>query len=177
MDKIKENITTPLSLKDYIEVTKPRIVIVLVITALTSALAATRFDVSPLSPWDISTLKLLSLGIAGAMASMGSSALNHYYDRDIDSKMTRTANRPIPTGKLQPQYVMIYGASLCAFSLIFSFFMLNIVTTGTIALGIFFYFVIYTIWLKRINVYNIVIGGFAGSAASMAGWSATTGSI
>lgn len=166
-----------MNLHDYIEVSKPRIVIVLVITAITSALAATRFDSTPTIAWDLSYVKLLSLGVAGALASMGSSALNHYYDRDIDGKMSRTAGRPIPSGRLSSTNVLLFGISLCAISLIISFFALNLVTTGMIALGIFFYVVIYTMWLKRTNVSNIVIGGFAGSAASMAGWAATTGSI
>lgn len=166
-----------MNLHDYIEVSKPRIVIVLVITAIASALAATRFDSTPTIAWDLSYLKLLSLGVAGALASMGSSALNHYYDRDIDGKMSRTARRPIPSGRLSSTNVLLYGISLCAISLIISYFALNLVTTGMIALGIFIYVVIYTMWLKRTNVSNIVIGGFAGSAASMAGWAATTGSI
>jgi protoheme IX farnesyltransferase len=165
------------NVQDYIEVSKPRIVIVLVITAITSALAATRFDSTPILAWDLSSMKLLSLGVAGALASMGSSALNHYYDRDIDGKMSRTAKRPIPSGRISPRNVLLYGISLCAISLTISFFALNLVSTGMIALGIFFYVVIYTIWLKRTNVSNIVIGGFAGSAASMAGWATTTGSI
>ncbi len=166
-----------MNVEDYIEVSKPRIVIVLVITAIASALAATRFDSTPTQAWDVPLLKLLSLGVAGALASMGSSALNHYYDRDIDAKMPRTAKRPIPSGRLSARNVFIYGFSLCVLSLILSLFTLNLITTGMIALGIFFYVVIYTIWLKRANVSNIVIGGFAGSAASMAGWSAATGSV
>jgi protoheme IX farnesyltransferase len=173
----RENITSAVNVKDYIEVSKPRIVIVLVITAITSALAATRFDSTPSLAWDLPSATLLSLGVSGALASMGSSALNHYYDRDIDSKMIRTSKRPIPAGKILARNVLWYGVSLCALSLILSFITLSFVTTGMIALGIFFYVIIYTIWLKRNNVSNIVIGGFAGSAASMAGWSATTGSV
>jgi protoheme IX farnesyltransferase len=73
--------------------------------------------------------------------------------------------------------VFAYGVSLCALSLILSLFTLNLVTTGMIGLGIFFYVIVYTSWLKRNNVSNIVIGGFAGSAASMAGWSVATGSV
>ena len=115
-------------------------------------------------PWDVPLLKLLSLGVAGALASMGSSALNHYYDRDIDAKMPRTAKRPIPSGRVRARNVFAYGVSLCALSLILSSFTLNLVTTGMIGLGIFFYVIIYTSWLKRNNVSNIVIGGFAGSA-------------
>lgn len=164
-------------LSDYIEVTKPRIVVVLVVTAITTALAATRFDSTPSTPWDISLYHLLFLGISGCLASMGSSALNHYFDRDIDKIMSRTVNRPIPSGRLNPKNVLIYGNILCASSVIISFLTLNLMATAMIALGIFFYVFVYTLWLKRSNVSNIVVGGFAGSAASMAGWATTTGSM
>ncbi len=164
-------------LSDYIEVSKPRIVVVLVVTAITSSLAATRFDSTPLTPWDISTFHLLFIGICGCLASMGSSALNHYFDRDIDKIMSRTVKRPIPAGRLEPKNVLIYGIVLCASSVIISFLTLNLMAMAMIALGIFFYVFIYTLWLKRSNVSNIVVGGFAGSAASMAGWATTTGSM
>ncbi|MDF2768013.1 MAG: protoheme farnesyltransferase [Nitrososphaeraceae archaeon] len=166
-----------MSARDYIEVSKPRIVIVLVITAITSMLAATRFDNTPTVAWDVSLWKLGSLTLAGALASMGSSALNHYYDRDIDKMMDRTAQRPIPSGKLSAKNVLLYGLALSIISVLIAWFTLNPVATGMIALGIFFYVIIYTAWLKRNNASNIVIGGFAGSAASMAGWASTTGSI
>lgn len=164
-------------LSDYIEVSKPRIVVVLVVTAITSSLAATRFDSTPLTSWDISLFHLLFIGICGCLASMGSSALNHYFDRDIDKIMSRTVKRPIPAGRLEPKNVLIYGIVLCASSVIISFLTLNLMAMAMIALGIFFYVFIYTLWLKRSNVSNIVVGGFAGSAASMAGWATTTGSI
>ena len=164
-------------LSDYIEVAKPRIVVVLVVTAITSSLAATRFDSTPLTPWDISPFHLLFIGICGCLASMGSSALNHYFDRDIDKIMSRTVKRPIPAGRLEPKNVLIYGIVLCASSVIISFLTLNLMAMAMIALGIFFYVFIYTLWLKRSNVANIVVGGFAGSAASMAGWATTTGSM
>jgi protoheme IX farnesyltransferase len=163
--------------RDYIEVSKPRIVIVLVITAITSMLAATRFDDTPTVAWDVSLWKLGFLTLAGALASMGSSALNHYYDRDIDKMMDRTAQRPIPSGRLSAKSVLLYGLALSIISVLIAWFTLNPVATGMIALGIFFYVVIYTAWLKRNNASNIVIGGFAGSAASMAGWATATGSI
>jgi heme o synthase len=165
------------SARDYIEVSKPRIVIVLVITAITSMLAATRFDDTPTVAWDVSLWKLGFLALAGALASMGSSALNHYYDRDIDKMMDRTAQRPIPSGKLSAKNVFLYGLALSIISVLIAWFTLNPVATGMIALGIFFYVIIYTAWLKRNNASNIVIGGFAGSAASMAGWASATGSI
>jgi protoheme IX farnesyltransferase len=163
--------------REYLEVSKPRIVVVLLITAITSMLAASRFDNTPEVGWDISGWNLLFLIISGTLASMGSSALNHYYDRDIDKVMQRTSKRPIPSGKLLPQNVLLYGLLLSAVSVSLAVLTLNPVTAAMIALGIFIYVVVYTIWLKRNNPSNIVIGGFAGSAASMAGWSAATGSI
>ncbi len=166
-----------MAVREYLEVSKPRIVVVLVITAVTSMLAASRFDNTPEVGWDISMWNLLFLVISGTLASMGSSALNHYYDRDIDKVMQRTSKRPIPSGKLLPQNVLLYGLLLSAVSVLLAVLTLNLVTASMIALGIFIYVVVYTIWLKRNNPSNIVIGGFAGSAASMAGWSAATGSI
>jgi len=115
--------------------------------------------------------------LAGALASMGSSALNHYYDRDIDKIMYRTSSRPIPSGRLSPRSVMAFGLGTSILSVILAWFTLNPVATGLIAVGIFFYVIVYTVWLKRYNAANIVIGGFAGSAAAMAGWAAATGSI
>jgi len=163
--------------REYLEVSKPRIVVVLVITAVTSMLAASRFDNTPEVGWDISMWNLLFLIISGTLASMGSSALNHYYDKDIDKAMDRTSKRPIPSGKLPAQKVLLYGLIICAVSVSLAALTLNLVTAAMIALGIFIYVIVYTVWLKRINPSNIVIGGFAGSAASWAGWSAATGSI
>lgn len=161
--------------KEYVEVSKPRIVVVLVITAVTSLLAGSRFDNT--SGWHVTAWQLGFLALAGALASMGSSALNQYYDRDIDEIMCRTSSRPIPSGRLSPRNVMAYGLGLSVLSVILAWFTLNPVATCMIALGIFFYVVVYTVWLKRYNAANIVIGGFAGSAAAMAGWAAATGSI
>lgn len=166
-----------MSVHDYVEVSKPRIVVVLVITAITSLLAATRFDSTPDVAWDTTAWNLGFLTLSGALASMGASALNHYYDRDIDKIMERTAQRPIPAGRLSPGSVLAYGIAISVLSVGIALVTLNPVATGMIALGIFFYVIIYTAWLKRSNASNIVIGGFAGSAASMAGWATTTGSI
>ena len=165
------------SLIDYIQVSKPRIVIVLVITAITSLLAGSRFDSTPTVAWDVSAFQLIFLTLSGALAAMGASSLNHYYDRDIDKLMVRTSKRPIPAGRLPAKNVLLYGIGCCILSISIAWFTLNHITTGMIVLGIFFYTIIYTVWLKRLNVSNIVIGGFAGSAASMAGWATATGSI
>lgn len=161
-----------MGVKEVLEVSKPRIVVLLVITAVTSMFAASKLIGPALDYWG-----LLHIVIAGSLASAGSSALNHYYDKDIDHIMKRTSIRPIPSGRMKAKHVLIYGTIVSAFSVIYAGITLNLVSTFFIALGIFFYVVIYTIWLKRLNSSNIVIGGFAGSAASMAGWSAATGSM
>ena len=161
-----------LGIKEIIEISKPRIVILLVITAVTSMYAASKLIGPELDTWG-----LIHIIIAGGLASAGSSALNHYYDRDIDPLMTRTSTRPIPSGRIKPNSVLIYGLVVSVISVVYGALALNFVSAFFIALGIFFYVIIYTAWLKRLNSSNIVIGGFAGSAASMAGWSAATGSM
>ena len=161
-----------LGIKEIIEISKPRIVVLLVITAVTSMFAASKLVGPELDTWG-----LIHIIIAGGLASAGSSALNHYYDRDIDPLMARTNTRPIPSGRIKPNSVLIYGLTVSVISVVYGALALNFVSAFFIALGIFFYVIIYTAWLKRLNSSNIVIGGFAGSAASMAGWSAVTGSM
>ena len=163
-----------MGLKEIMEISKPRIVVLLVITAVTSMYAASKLvDGAP----DLEYIDYLHIIVAGALASAGSSALNHYYDRDIDPKMTRTSTRPIPSGRMAASHVMIYGLAVSCISVIYGFFALNPVSAFFIAVGIFSYVIIYTAWLKRLNSSNIVIGGIAGSAAAWAGWSAATGSM
>ena len=161
-----------MGLNEILEISKPRIVVLLVITAVTSMFAASKLIGPDLDYWD-----LLHIIIAGALASAGSSALNHYYDRDIDPLMKRTSTRPIPSGRMKPNSVLLYGLAVSVISVVYCALTLNYISAFFIALGIFFYVIIYTAWLKRLNSSNIVIGGFAGSAASMAGWSAATGSM
>jgi protoheme IX farnesyltransferase len=161
-----------LGFKEIVEISKPRIIVLLVITAVTSMYAASKL-VGP----ELNNLGLLHIIVAGSLASAGSSALNHYYDRDIDPKMTRTSKRPIPSGRMTASKVLIYGLAVSCISVIYGYFTLNPVSAFFIALGIFSYVIIYTVWLKRLNSSNIVIGGIAGSAAAWAGWSAATGSM
>ena len=163
-----------MALNDIVEISKPRIVVLLVITAVASMYGASKLV--PETP-DLNYLHYIHIIIAGAMASAGSSALNHYYDRDIDSKMTRTCKRPIPAGRLSPSSVLTYGLIMSCASVIYGYFTLNPVSAAFIALGIFSYVIIYTAWLKRLNTSNIVIGGIAGSAAAWAGWAGATGSM
>ena len=161
-----------MGIKEIIEISKPRIVVLLVITAVTSMYAASKLIGPELDTWG-----LIHIIIAGGLASAGSSALNHFYDRDIDPLMKRTSTRPIPSGRIKPNSVLIYGLAVSVISVVYGALALNYISAFFIALGIFFYVIIYTAWLKRLNSSNIVIGGFAGSAASMAGWSAATGSM
>lgn len=161
-----------LGFKEIVEISKPRIIVLLVITAVTSMYAASKL-VGP----ELDNLSLLHIIVAGTLASAGSSALNHYYDRDIDPKMTRTSKRPIPSGRMSASQVLIYGLVVSCISVIYGYFALNPLSAFFIALGIFVYVIIYTAWLKRLNSSNIVIGGIAGSAAAWAGWSAATGSM
>ena len=161
-----------MGLKEVFEISKPRIVVLLVITAITSMYAASKL-VGP----SLNYVSLLHIIVAGSLSSAGSSALNHFYDKDIDPLMKRTSTRPIPSGRMSARNVLIYGLAVSCISVIYAWFTLNPLSTLFIALGIFFYVIIYTVWLKRNNSSNIVIGGFAGSCASMAGWSAATGSM
>jgi protoheme IX farnesyltransferase len=103
-----------LGFKEIAEVSKPRIIVLLVITAVTSMYAASKL-VGP----ELDNVGLLHIIIAGALASAGSSALNHYYDRDIDPKMTRTSQRPIPSGRISASSVLIYGLTMSCISVIY----------------------------------------------------------
>ncbi|MDC0228814.1 heme o synthase [Nitrosopumilus sp.] len=163
-----------MGINEIIEISKPRIVVLLVITAVTSMYAASKL-VTGASQLDY--LDYLHIIVAGALASAGSSALNHYYDKDIDPKMSRTSSRPIPSGRMAASHVLLYGLAVSCISVIYGFFALNVISAFFIALGIFSYVIIYTVWLKRRNTSNIVIGGIAGSAAAWAGWAAATGSM
>ena len=124
---------------EILEISKPRIVVLLVITAVTSMFAASKLVGPELDYWG-----LLHIIIAGALASAGSSALNHYYDRDIDPLMKTTSTRPIPSGRMQPNSVLLYGLTVSVISVVYGALTLNYISAFFIALGIFFYVIIYT---------------------------------
>ena len=110
--------------KELFEISKPRIIILLVITAVTSMYAASIL-VGP----ELDNLGLIHIIIAGTLASAGSSALNHYYDRDIDLKMKRTSVRPIPSGRLKANHALVYGLAVSCAAVIYSYFTLNPLAT------------------------------------------------
>ena len=161
---------TPTGLaREYFQLTKPTIVMLMLVTGLPAILMAGRGHVEPL---------VLVMALVGtALAAGAASALNHYWDRDIDAVMERTSKRPIPGGHVGPSQALSFGLSVGALSVA----LLALYTTWlAAALGLFsilFYVVIYTMWLKRSTPQNIVIGGAAGATAPLIGWAAVTGHL
>ena len=162
-------------LSNLIEVSKPSIIYLLDFVAI-SALLIAYYDPNYVTN-PISFTIVVGLLIAGTLSSAGSAALNCYIDRDIDIKMARTKNRSSATGQLSANVILTYGIVMIGLAAVVSTIFLNLLTTGMILLGSFFYVFIYSIWLKRRTTWNIVIGGFAGSAAAFAGWTAITGQL
>jgi heme o synthase len=156
--------------RDYLALTKPRIMVLLLITA-----AAGMFVGAGGLP-DLPQLAIVLAG--GALACAGASALNHYLDRDIDGLMgDRTADRPIVAGRLIPPRALEFGLVLSAFSFVLLASLVNVLTATLALVGGLFYVLVYTRWLKRWTVQNIVIGGAAGAVPPLVGWAAATGNL
>ena len=155
-------------LKDYYELTKPKIWYLLVFTAFGAALTASLlFDV-PITPL---TWMLLLGGVAAGLAA--ADTLTGYNDRDIDAIMERTKNRPIPSGRISPRNALIFGLILAAISLICAWF-INIWAFGLMAFGLFDNILVYSKWLKRRSQSNIILGGFSGGVPALIGYIAVT---
>ena len=155
--------------KDFLILSKPIIVLLLLVTTYAGMVVGGRAIPSGwLTFWTL---------LGGALAAGGSSALNQYIDRETDKAMQRTARRPIPDGRLQPAEGLAYGlgASLAAFFLLAG--TVNLLAAVLSLLGMIYYVLIYTIWLKHLTVQNIVIGGGAGAIPPLVGWAAATGSL
>jgi protoheme IX farnesyltransferase len=120
---------------------------------------------------------ILATCIGGYLSAGGAGAVNHVYDRDIDAQMARTSNRPIPAGRISPRAGLIYGISLSALSFLWLSLTVNVLAASLALAGFAGYVGVYTIWLKRRSVQNIVIGGAAGAIPPLVGWAAVTGSI
>jgi protoheme IX farnesyltransferase len=156
-------------IKSYLELTKLRIVLLLCFTTLTAMIiAANGFPSAGI---------LIPTIVGGALASAGASAINQYIDRDLDSKMTRTARRPIPSGRIQPINALIFGLALLAWSVIIIGWFVNWLAALLALVGAIYYIVVYTIILKRNTVVNILIGGGAGAIPVLVGWAAVTNSL
>jgi protoheme IX farnesyltransferase len=170
------DLTRPLALaepslagvEDYLALMKPRVMSLVVFTALVGLLVAPG-TVHPV----IGFTALLCIAV-GAGAS---GALNMWYDADIDAVMTRTARRPIPAGRVLPGEALAFGLTLAVGSVVVLGLLVNMLAAGLLAMTIAFYVLIYTMWLKRATPQNIVIGGAAGAFPPMIGWAAATGSL
>ena len=154
--------------EDYFALLKPRVMWLVVFTALVG------MYVAPVSLHPFEALLAIACIAIGAGAS---GALNMWYDSDIDAVMSRTLNRPIPAGRMARNDALVLGLVLSAFSVAILGLATNWVAAGLLAFTIFFYAVIYTVWLKRTTPQNIVIGGAAGAFPPMVGWAAATGNI
>ncbi len=155
--------------RTYLELTKPRIVLLLVFTCVTSMIVAT-------GKWP--PIDLLSFTVLGGMLSAGgSSAINQYLDRSLDAKMARTARRPIPSGRIAAGRALAFGLSLVACSVLLLGIFVNWLSAGLALAGAVYYVVLYTLVLKRNTVANILIGGGAGAVPVLVGWAAATGRI
>src|SRR5215510_7276356 len=152
---------------DYVALTKPRVQLLLLLTTVTTMYVA----------GDPSVELVLATCLGGSLSAGGAGAVNHWFDRDIDAQMARTATRPVPSGRVAPTAALAFGFVLAALSLI----ELSVFVNPTAALlsfcGFLGYVFVYTVWLKRRTPQNIVIGGAAGAVPPLVGWAAVTGSV
>jgi protoheme IX farnesyltransferase len=154
--------------RDYFELLKPRVMSLVVFTAFAGLIVA---------PGSLNPVLGFIAILCIAVGAGASGALNMWYDADIDAVMTRTANRPVPSGRVAPGEALAFGLTLSAFSVMILGLALNWLAAGILAFTIFFYAVVYTMWLKRSTPQNIVIGGAAGAFPPMIGWACVTGDV
>jgi len=157
------------TLRTYIALTKPNILWLLLITTLPAMVVAA-------DEWPSTWLVIATL-IGGMLAAGGAGAINQYADRDIDQLMRRTQHRPLPTGHVTPQRALQFGLLLGALSAIWLSLTVNVLSAALAVAAIVFYVLIYTYYLKRRTVQNIVLGGAAGAMPPVIGWAAVTGDI
>jgi protoheme IX farnesyltransferase len=156
-------------LADYASLTKPRILLLLLITELGAMIAAAR-------GWPGTSLTLAALA-GGALSAGGAAAVNCWFDRDIDAVMARTCTRPVPSGRIQPASALTFGVALSALGFLLLALTTNVLAAILALAGGLFYVFVYTIWLKRSTRQNIVIGGAAGAFPPLVGWAVVTGAI
>ncbi len=155
--------------RDYLELGKPRVVALIVFTALVGAL----LSVPGLPALDTLLLGMLGIGLAASSAA----AINHVLDQGFDEKMARTRKRPIPTGSVTTRQALAYAAVLGVASILILWLWVNPLTAVLTVGSLIGYAVLYTVWLKHVTPQNIVIGGAAGAAPPVLGWTAMTGSV
>ncbi|MEO6913768.1 MAG: heme o synthase [Candidatus Baltobacteraceae bacterium] len=157
------------TISDYYELSKPRIIYLLLITTAAAMLMAQR---------GIPPLRLIFWTLlGGALAAASAGAFNCIYDGDIDALMRRTRTRPVPTGRISIRNAAIFAVAIGVLSFVILFFMVNPLAAALSLAGNAYYVIIYTMWLKRTTPLNIVIGGAAGAIPPLVGWAAVTGTI
>jgi protoheme IX farnesyltransferase len=155
--------------RDLVSLTKPAIMSLLLLTALGGMFLAAR----GVPPFGILAATL----IGGAAASGGASSLNHYFDRDIDERMHRTRDRPLPAHRVSTRVAVVWGLALNVIAFLILALFANLLAATLALAGTVFYILVYTVWLKRTTAQNIVIGGAAGAIPPLVGWAAITGSL
>jgi len=159
----------PASWRDYYQLGKPKVVALIVFTAIVGMFLA----VPGLPPLDALLFGTVGIGLAASSAA----AINHVVDRRFDLKMSRTMNRPIPTGHLTARQALTYAAIIGVASMLVLWFWVNPLTAVLTFASLIGYAVLYTVWLKHVTPQNIVIGGAAGAAPPVLGWTAVTGHV
>jgi heme o synthase len=152
---------------DYVELTKPKVQSLLLLTTIATMYVA----------GDPSPLLVFWTCLGGYLSAGGAGAVNHWFDRDIDAQMARTATRPVPSGRVAPNAALAFGCTLAALSLLELSLAVNPLAAALSFSGFLGYVFVYTVWLKRRTPQNIVIGGAAGAVPPLVGWAAVTGSV
>ncbi|MEG3149052.1 heme o synthase [Sphingomonas sp. ZT3P38] len=161
-------VTLPAEWRDFLALTKPRVMTLVVFTGLCGMLAAP-VGIDPVLGFTAILCIALGAGAAGA--------LNQWYEADLDAKMKRTRQRPLPAGRMDRQSALHFGVGLAVFSVILMGLALNVLAAAILTVSILFYVLVYTVWLKRRTAQNIVIGGAAGAFPPLIGWAAATGDV
>ena len=154
-------------LSDYVELTKPKVQSLLLLTTVATMYVA----------GDPSIALVLATCLGGYLSAGGAGAVNHWFDRDIDAQMARTADRPVPSGRVAPRAALAYGVGLALLSLLWLSLTVNVLAAVLAFTGFLGYVFVYTVWLKRRTPQNIVIGGAAGAVPPLVGWAAVTGHV
>jgi heme o synthase len=157
------------TLRDYVALTKPRIISLLLLTTVTSMFVA-----DPSGP-SLSVILWTMLG--GYLAAGGAGAINHYLDRDRDARMSRTCGRPLVAGRIDPLHGLIFGIALGTLATVQLWITVNALAAALSLVGLLGYAIVYTVWLKPLTPQNIVIGGAAGAMPPLVGWAAATGGL
>ena len=152
---------------DYVALTKPKVQSLLLLTTVATMLVAG-------SP-SVSLVLLTCLG--GYLSAGGAGAVNHWFDRDLDARMARTASRPVASGRISPRAALVFGCALSALSFAWLTAAVNVLAAALALSGFLGYTLVYTMWLKRRTPQNIVIGGAAGAVPPLVGWAAVTGGL